>query len=148
MVAIGADHAGYELKEKIKAYFDEKNIAYKDFGTNNAESCDYPMFSKAVAESVACGESEKGILVCGSGIGVCIAANKVRGIRAALCYEPELAVMARAHNNANIICIGSRFVSYNTAQNIVNSFLNTNFEGGRHQRRVKQIENLESDNAR
>ncbi len=144
MLAIGADHAGYEVKEILKKYLAENKREVKDFGTFNKESCDYPIFAVRVARSVALGESEKGILVCGSGIGVSITANKIKGTRAALCYEPLLAEMARKHNDANILCLGARFVGIQKIKEIVDIFLKTKFEGGRHAERVKLILNIEN----
>jgi ribose 5-phosphate isomerase B len=144
MIAVGSDHAGYALKEKIKKYLEESNISYKDFGTFSEESCDYPVFAEKVADSVANGESSKGILACGTGIGVSIAANKVKGIRAALCYEPSLAEMSRKHNDANVICLGGRITSLESAKTMVDVFLSTDFEGGRHEKRVKEIKDIEN----
>lgn len=144
MIAIGSDHAGYKAKEEIKKYFVNNKIEYKDFGTFSEESCDYPLIAKAVADSVAGKKSEKGIIVCGSGIGVSIAANKVNGIRAALCYDPELAAMSRKHNDANVLCLGGRFTSVKNILKIVESFLRTDFEGERHQRRIEQITSIEN----
>lgn len=144
MIAIGSDHAGYEMKEKIKIYLEENKILYKDFGTFGEESCDYPIFAEKVADSVASGESFRGILICGTGIGISIAANKVKGIRAALCYEPSFAEMSRKHNDANIVCIGGRTTDFETAKAIVDAFLNTDFEGGRHARRVEEIKDIEN----
>ena len=143
MVSIGSDHAGYALKEELKKHLDENKIFYKDFGTFSEESCDYPIFAEKVANSVVSGESLKGILVCGTGIGISIAANKVKGIRAALCYEPPIAAMSRTHNDANIICLGARVTDSLTAKSIIDVFLNTDFEGGRHEKRVKEIEDIE-----
>lgn len=143
MIAIGSDHAGYKAKEEIKKYFSENSIDFKDVGTFSEESCDYPVFAKAVADSVAKKESEKGIIVCGSGIGVSIAANKVNGVRAALCYDPELAAMSRKHNDANVLCLGGRYSDLDTVLETVKSFLSTDFEGGRHQKRVEQITDIE-----
>ena len=144
MIAIGSDHAGYALKEELKKYLEVNEIPCKDFGTFSEESCDYPIFAEKVADSVVSGESSKGILVCGTGIGISIAANKVKGIRAALCYEPPLAAMSRTHNDANIICLGARVTDSPTAKSIVDVFLNTRFEGGRHEKRVKEIEDMEN----
>lgn len=144
MIAIGADHAGYEAKEVLKKYLESKGIEFKDFGTYSKDSCHYPIFAEQVARSVATGESEKGILVCGSGIGVSIAANKVKGIRAALCYEPELAEMSRKHNDANVICFGARFSDIKKMQEMIDIFLRTDFEGGRHSDRVKLISDIEN----
>lgn len=145
MLAIGADHAGYEAKETIKEYLQEKMIEVKDFGTFSKESCHYPVFAEKVSRSVASGESEKGILVCGSGIGMSIAANKIKGIRAALCYEPLLAEMSRKHNDANILCLGARFSGAETIKKIIDVFLRTEFEGGRHAERVKLISDIENE---
>lgn len=142
MIAIGSDHAGYELKEKLKNHF-ESNLLLKDYGTNSSNSCDYPLIAEKVSNAVSSGECEKGILICGSGIGISIAANKIKGIRAALCYNTELAQMARLHNDANIVCLGARFTSLDDSINIVKVFLNTPFEFGRHERRINQIKELE-----
>ena len=145
MIAIGSDHAGYELKEKIKKHFEENNIKFIDFGTFSSDSCDYPIIAEKVGNSVSHKESEKGILICGAGIGMSIAANKIKGVRAALCYEPELAVLARKHNNANVLCMGGRFTNFEKAKEIVKVFLNTDFEGERHQKRVDLIKKLEDN---
>ena len=145
MLAIGSDHAGYELKEKIKKYFEENGIKFTDFGTFSLESCDYPIIAEKVGNSVLNKESEKGILICGAGIGMSIAANKIKDVRAALCYEPELAELARKHNNANVLCMGGRFTDFEKAKEIVKTFLNTDFEGERHQRRIDMIKKLENN---
>lgn len=145
MLAIGADHAGYEAKETIKEYLQEKIIEVKDFGTFSKGSCHYPVFAEKVSRSVASGECEKGILVCGSGIGMSITANKIKGIRAALCYEPLLAEMARKHNDANVLCLGARFSGAETIKKIIDVFLRTEFEGGRHAERVKLISDIENE---
>ncbi len=144
MIAIGSDHAGLSLKNEIIEYLKSKNIEYKDFGTFTAESCDYPDFAKAVAESVAAGECEKGILVCGTGIGMSMAANKVKGIRAACCSDIFSAVATREHNDANIICLGERVVGTGLAIMLVDGFLSTKFQGGRHQNRIDKIIKLEN----
>ncbi len=146
MIAIGADHAGLELKEEIVKYLEENNIEYKDFGTFNTDSCDYPLIAEAVCKSIITGKSSKGILICGTGIGICIAANKIKNIRAALCVNELSAERARSHNDANVICMGSKFVSIDEAKKMVNIFLNTNFEGGRHAKRVNQITEIENKN--
>lgn len=143
MIAIGSDHAGYTSKEKLKEYF-ESNITYKDFGTESEESCDYPLIAEKVANSVSSGECEKGILICGSGIGMSIVANKVKGIRAALCGNVELAKLSRMHNNANVLCLGARMTDFEEIKKIIKVFLETPFEGGRHQKRVDQISELEN----
>lgn len=139
-IAIGSDHGGFELKAKIAEYLKSKGIKIKDFGTFKNESCDYPVFAKEVALEVANGSFNKGILICGTGIGVSIVANKVKGIRAALCFDTFCAKMSREHNNANILCLGQRVLSQDLALEIVDIWLKTDFEGGRHQRRVDLIE--------
>ena len=140
MIALGSDHGGFDLKERIKAFLDEKNIAYKDFGCPNKESCDYPIFGRAAAEAVASGECEKGIVICTTGIGIYIAANKVKGVRCALCSDVMSAEMTRRHNDANMLAMGAGMIGPNVAERIVETFLNTEFEGGRHERRVNLIE--------
>lgn len=139
-VAIGADHGGFELKEKIIEYLKTNNIDFKDFGTFSNESCDYPIIAKKLAQEVAKGNFDKGILVCGSGIGVSIVANKVKGIRAALCWNLATAELSRLHNDSNILCLGQRQLENELAINIVNVWLKTDFEGGRHKKRVDMIE--------
>jgi ribose 5-phosphate isomerase B len=141
-VALASDHAGYVLKAAIKNWLEEEGIAYTDFGTFTPESTDYPDYAVKAAKSVANGEHDCGIVICGSGIGVSITANKVRGIRAALCWDVELGKLARQHNNANILALPGRFVSEEKAIEIVESFLTTEFEGGRHERRVRKIHDL------
>ena len=138
-VAIGADHAGYEYKDAIVKLLQSKGYMVKDFGTYSADSVDYPDFAHPVATAVEKGEAGCGVLVCGSGNGVAIAANKHQDIRAALCWLPELARLAREHNNANVICLPARFVSLQDAESMVDQFLHTDFEGGRHERRVSKI---------
>jgi ribose 5-phosphate isomerase B len=138
-IAIGSDHAGFEYKELIKKFLISQNIEFTDFGTYSSDSVDYPDFAHPVANSVENQDSNLGILVCGSGNGVAITANKHKGIRAALCWSVEITQLARQHNDANILCLPARFVSIDEAQNMVNAFLNTNFEGGRHQNRVSKI---------
>lgn len=144
MIGIGSDHGGYELKECVKAHLDELGVAYKDFGTDSTDSCDYPVFAEAVARAVAGGEVEQGILICGTGIGVSIAANKVRGIRAALCGDCYSAEYTRRHNNANILTMGARVTGSGLACKIVDTFLSTQFEGGRHAKRVALISDIEA----
>ena len=139
-VAIGSDHAGFKLKNEMLVYLLEKGIELQDFGPDSADSVDYPDFAHKVAESVADGENELGILICGSGNGVCITANKHKGIRAALAWEEEIAALARQHNNANVLCVPARFVSKAKAFKIVDAWLDATFEGGRHQNRVSKIE--------
>ena len=143
MIALGSDHGGFDLKETVKAYLDKENIPYKDFGCPNKESCDYPIFGRAAAEAVASGECEKGIVICTTGIGISIAANKVRGVRCALCSDTLSAEMTRRHNDANMLAMGAGMIGKNLAERIVEVFLNTEFEGGRHARRVGLIEDLE-----
>lgn len=140
IIAVGSDHAGYELKEEIKKYLIEKGHTVKDCGTDSTESCDYPVFGRAAAEVVREEEAERAIVICGSGIGISIAANKVPGIRCALCSEPLSAELSRRHNNANALAMGARLIGSDMAKRIVDVFLSTEFEGGRHQRRIDKIE--------
>ena len=136
-IAIGADHAGFEYKEILKSFLNSHEL--KDFGTYASDSVDYPDFAHPVANAVETGEFEFGILVCGSANGVAITANKHQNIRAAICWENEIAALARQHNNANVLCIPARFVSTDLAKEMVTTFLTTAFEGGRHQHRVDKI---------
>ena len=138
-VAIGCDHAGFNYKEDLISFLEGKGIKFHDFGTYSTDSVDYPDFAHPVASSVEKGESAFGILLCGSANGVAITANKHQGIRAAICWGEELAQLARLHNNANIICIPARFVREGDAEKMVSIFLTTDFEGGRHQKRVDKI---------
>ena len=144
MIAIGADHGGYDLKEIIKEYLDSVGEEYKDFGTFNGESCDYPDIAEVVANSVVSGEAKCGILVCGTGIGISIAANKVKGIRCAHCTDSYSAKMTKVHNDANIIALGGRITGPEVALDIVRAYLGAEFEGGRHERRVNKIMELEN----
>ena len=144
MIALGADHGGYELKESIKKYLDEKGVEYKDFGTYTPESVDYAAIAQRTCLSVVNGECEKAILCCGTGIGISMAANKVKGIRAACCSDYFSAKFTRLHNDANILCMGGRVVGAGLALEMVEVFLTTEFEGGRHQRRVDQIMAIEA----
>ena len=141
-ISMGADHAGFSVKEKIREYLESKDYSIIDKGTYSEESVDYPEFGHSVGNSVQSGESTKGIVVCGSGIGISMAANKVEGIRAALCTTPEHAQMSRLHNDANVLAIGARMTDYDVITDIVDTWLNTEFEGGRHSRRVNKIEVL------
>ena len=143
MIAIASDHGGYHLKEHIKAYLAAKGITCEDFGTDSTESCDYPVFGRAAAEAVASGQCEKGIVICTTGIGISITANKVKGIRCALCADSLSAEMTRRHNDANMLAMGAGMVGPNLAERIVDVFLSTQFEGGRHQRRVDLISAME-----
>jgi ribose 5-phosphate isomerase B len=138
-VVIGGDHAGFEYKEEIKKVLEARGLTVDDKGPYNCDSVDYPDFAHPVATSVSNGTAAFGILICGSGNGVCMAANKHKDIRAALCWNEELAALARQHNNANVICIPARFVSAEAAKAMVEVFMNTSFEGGRHERRVEKI---------
>ncbi|MBQ4039757.1 MAG: ribose 5-phosphate isomerase B [Oscillospiraceae bacterium] len=140
MIALGCDHGGYALMQSVKAHLDELGLEYKDFGTYSTDSCDYPVYAKAAANAVANGECEKGILICGTGIGISIAANKVKGIRAALCSDCFSAEMTRRHNDANMLAMGARVLGEGLALKIVDIFLTTPFDGGRHARRVDMIE--------
>lgn len=139
-IAVGSDHGGFNLKNKIIKFLEEKGHEVKDYGTYSTESCDYPVYAKAVAKSVASGEYEKGIIVCGSGIGVSIAANKVKGVRAALCHESHSAMLSRLHNNANVLCLGERITGESLALDIVDVWLKSEYEGGRHQRRIDMLD--------
>lgn len=138
-LAIGGDHAGFEYKEIIKEMLAGMNWEVSDKGTYSTDSTDYPDYAHPLANMVASGEASVGILICGSGNGVCMTANKHQGIRAALCWNEELASLARQHNNANVLCIPSRFVSIDVAKKMVEVFLSTPFEGGRHENRVSKI---------
>lgn len=139
MIAICSDHAGYELKSIIEGYLEANNKEYEDFGTFSAESCDYPDFAHPCALAVESGKCYPGIAMCGSGNGIAMTLNKHQGIRAALCWTPELASLARRHNDANVLVLPARFIAPEVALAIVDTFLNTGFEGGRHQRRIDKI---------
>ena len=142
-IAIGSDHAGYDLKEVVREALKSEGHDVQDFGTFSGEPVDYPDIGREVAEAVASGQFERGVLICGTGIGITIAANKVKGIRAAVCSEPFSARMSRAHNNANIIGFGARVVGQGLALEIVKAFFETEFEGGRHEKRVNKITAIE-----
>lgn len=144
-IAIGSDHGGFELKEKIIKFLKSKKHKVKDLGTFSVESCDYPLIAYSVANSVAKKKTQKGILICKTGIGNSITANKVKGIRAALCYNIKAAELSRRHNDSNILVLGALFTNYPKAKKIVEVWLKTRFEGGRHARRVKQIERIEKN---
>ncbi len=144
MIAIGSDHAGFELKQEVMKHLEELGLQYKDYGTYSADSCDYPDFGEAVGRAVVSGECEKGILICGTGIGIGMAANKIHGVRCATCSDCFSADMARRHNNANILSFGARVVGGGLALMLVDTFLGTEFEGGRHARRVDKIMSLEN----
>ena len=143
MIAIGCDHGGFELKNHIKAYLGKKGIEYKDFGCFTEDSVDYPDIAKVTCEAVTSGECECGILICGTGIGISIAANKVKGIRAALCSDVYSAKMTKVHNNSNVLCMGGRVLGRELAFMIVDAWLEAEFEGGRHQQRIDKIHAIE-----
>lgn len=145
MIAIASDHGGYDLKERVKKYLEEKNIPYQDMGCDSKASCDYPVFGHAAARAVADGTCEKGIVICTTGIGISISANKVKGIRCALCSEPLSAEMTRRHNDANMLAMGAGMIGPNMAERIVDTFLSTEFEGGRHARRVGLMMDIEKE---
>ena len=142
-IAIGSDHGGYELKEYIKEHLEKKGIEYLDCGTNSTESVDYPEFGEKVGEAVKSGECERGIVCCGTGIGISISANKIPGVRCALCGDCYSARMSREHNNANVLALGARVTGRDLALEIVDTWLKAEFEGGRHGRRVDKISNIE-----
>ena len=143
MIALGSDHAGLPLKKEIIALLEEMHLPYHDYGTYTGDSCDYAVFAQRAAKAVVSGECERGIVSCTTGIGISIAANKVRGIRCALCSEPLSAEMTRRHNNANMLAMGAGMIGKNMAERIVEVFLSTEFEGGRHERRVGLLDAIE-----
>lgn len=138
-IAIGSDHAGFEYKEAIRQYLSQQQVAVEDLGTYSTESCDYPDYAHAVARAVEEGRVPFGILLCGSANGVAITANKHQKVRAALCWQNEIAALARQHNDANVLCLPARYVTIDEALEMVHTFLTTDFEGGRHQKRVEKI---------
>ncbi|NLY86951.1 MAG: ribose 5-phosphate isomerase B [Clostridiales bacterium] len=140
IIAIGCDHAGFELKEAVKAQLEVAGYQMIDVGTYSSESVDYPIYGHAVGRAVTEGRADRGIAICGSGIGISIACNKVPGIRAALCTSVEMAEMSRRHNNANVICMGGRMVGQDLAFEMVDKWLSTEFEGGKHERRINELE--------
>ena len=142
-VALGADHAGVGLKEVLRRFLEERGVAVIDLGTHSEDSVDYPVYAQRVAEAVTQGHADQGLLVCGTGVGVGIAANKFRGVRAAMVSEPASARLAREHNNANILCLGSRIVGVELAKQILDAWLAASFQNGRHQRRLNQISEIE-----
>ncbi len=143
-IAIACDHAAVDLKEAIKAYLDSRLIEYIDFGTNGTESVDYPHYAEKVAKAVLAGDCERGILICGTGIGMSISANKFAGIRAVACSEPYSAILSRRHNNSNVLCFGARVVGAGLATLITEGWINAAYEGGRHQRRLDIITRIET----
>ena len=138
-IGLASDHAGYELKEYVKQWLDAKGWEYKDFGTYSTDSCDYPDFAHALAKAVEAGECYPGIAICGSGEGISMTLNKHQGIRAALCWIPEIAKLSRQHNNSNVLCMPARFISNDEALEMLNIWLETEYEGGRHQRRLDKM---------
>lgn len=144
-IAIGSDHAGFEVKEQIKKQLQDMNLEVEDLGTDSTESVDYPVYGAKVGREVASGKADEGIIVCGSGIGIAIAANKVKGVRAAQAWNEETARLARQHNNANVLSIGARVTPEQEIPKIVNAWFDAKFEGGRHERRVEEITELESE---
>lgn len=146
MIAIGSDHGGYKLKEEIKKYLEEKEIEYTDCGTFDEESVDYPEIAQALSTEVQSGQCEKGIIICRSGIGMSIVANKFKGIRCAKCNDEEEAKFSRMHNDANILALGADYMDTNKAIRIVRMWIATEFEGGRHEERIKMIEEIENEN--
>ena len=143
MIAIASDHGGFELKQEMMAHLRERGLEYEDFGTFSPESCDYPDFGEPAARAVAEGRCDRGILICGTGIGMSITANKIKGIRCALCGDCYSAELTRRHNDANVIALGAGMIGPNLARRMVEVFLNTEFEGGRHARRVAQLDAIE-----
>lgn len=141
-IGIASDHGGFELKEYLKEYLKKSGIEVSDFGTNSEEPVDYPIYGERCARAVANGEVERGVVCCGTGIGISIAANKVKGIRCALCTDENMARLSRQHNNANMLALGGRTTSNEEAKKILDAWLNAKFEGGRHQRRIDMIENI------
>lgn len=143
MIALGSDHVGIELKQRVMELLGERGLAYRDYGTYTAERCNYPEYALAAADAVRSGECERGILCCGTGVGISIAANKVRGIRCVCCSEPYSALLSRRHNDTNMLAMGSRVVGADLARMIVDAWLGASFEGGRHAARVAQIARIE-----
>jgi ribose 5-phosphate isomerase B len=147
MIAIGSDHGGFALKEEVKVYLQKRNIQFKDFGTFDDKSCDYPVYAEKACESIINGECDKGLLFCGTGIGISMAANKIKGIRAAACTDYFSAKYTRLHNNANVLCLGGRVLGGGLACELVEVFLNSEFEGGeKHERRVAMLKEIENRN--
>ena len=143
-IAIGNDHSAVEMKNEIKAFLESKGHEVIDEGTNSTESCDYPVYGEKVGRAVVNGEADLGIAICGTGLGISLAANKVKGVRACVCSEPYTAKMSRLHNNCNVLCFGARVIGVELAKMIVDEWLKTEFEGGRHQRRVDMIMDIEN----
>ena len=146
MIAIGSDHGGYKLKEEIKKYLNEKGIEYKDFGCNSEERTDYPIYATSAVKAVQSKECEKGILICGTGFGMSIVANKFKGIRCASCWNEDVAKLLKEHNNANVIALPGRFINASEAVSILRAWLGAEFMEGRHTDRLKMIEEIENEN--
>lgn len=147
-IALAADHAGFEEKEKLKSALKELGVEFEDMGTSSEESVDYPDFALKVGRAVANGDFDQGLLVCGSGTGMAIAANKVHGVRAAVAWSPDIARLAREHNNANVLALPARFVSDEEAREIVKAWFESDFDGGRHERRVEKISKAENEDSK
>lgn len=148
IITVGCDHAAFELKKKVIAHLEEKGWSVIDVGTDSADSCDYPVFARAVCENVQNGVTDLGILICGTGIGMSMAANKFKGIRAAACSDTFSARLTRQHNNANVLCFGERVIGMGLACDLVDQFIETDFEGGKHQRRVDMITAIEAEQSK
>ncbi len=146
MIAIGSDHGGYKLKEEIKKYLDELGLKYKDFGAYSEDRVDYPLIAKAVSKAVQSDEFERGILICRSGYGMAMVANKFKGIRSAPCFQEEAAKYSRMHNDTNVLALGADYISTSEAVQIVRTWIATEFEGGRHQERLNQVAEIENEN--
>ena len=145
MIVLAADHGGFHLKEEVKKHLEAKGVEFVDVGTFSTDSIDYPDIAKAACEKIVSGECDKGLLFCGTGVGISIAANKIKGIRACCCSDAYSAKLTRQHNNANVLCMGGRVVSGGLAEMMVDQFLETEFEGGRHQRRIDKITAIENE---
>ena len=145
MIALGSDHGGYGLKQEIIGYLEEKGIEYKDYGCYDESPCDYPVFGKKAAQAVVSGECEKGILICGTGIGISIAANKIKGVRAALCHDVFSAKATRQHNDSNMLAMGQRVIGEGLALEILHAWLESEYEGGRHDARIQKMMALEKE---
>ncbi len=143
MIALASDHVGLEMKRSVMRMLDERGLAWRDYGTCTGERCDYPVYGAAAARAVASGECDRGIVICGTGVGISLAANKIHGIRCVVCSEPYSAKLSRQHNDTNMLAFGARVVGEELARMIVETWLDTPYEGGRHQRRVEQLAQLE-----
>ena len=145
MIAVCCDHGGLSLKKEVLRHLEEKGLEYKDFGTNSPESCDYPVFGERAGKMVASGEADLGILICGTGVGISLAANKVKGVRACVCSEPYSAKLSRMHNDTNILAFGARVVGTELAKMIVDEFFKAQYEGGRHEARIRMLADIERE---